>query len=50
MLLTSQSGGVGDLHHIMDEMEGSKYFSSFDLASGFLQLEIHEDDRHLTSF
>ena len=34
----------------MDEMEGSKYFSSIDLASGFLQLEIHEDDRHLTAF
>ena len=30
--------------------EGSKYFSSIDLASGFLQLEIHEDDRHLTGF
>ena len=34
----------------MDEMEGSKYFSSIDLASGFLQLEIHEDDRPLTAF
>ena len=33
----------------MGEMEGSKYFSSIDLASGFLQLEIHEDDRHLTA-
>ena len=34
----------------MDEMEGSKYLSSIDLASGFLQLEIHEDDRHLAAF
>ena len=49
-LLKSQSGGLGDLQHIMDEMEGSKYFSSIDLASGFLQPEIHEDDRHLTAF
>ena len=49
-LFKSQSGGLGDLQHIMDEMEGSKYFSSIDLASGFLQLEIHEDDRHLTAF
>ena len=32
------------------KMEGSKYFFSIDLASGFLQLEIHEDDRHLTTF
>ena len=43
-LLKSQSGGLGDLQHIMDEIEGSKYFSIIDLASGFLQLEIHEDD------
>ena len=34
----------------MDEMEGSKYLFSIDLASGFLQLEIHEDDRHLKAF
>ena len=39
------------MQHIMDEMEGSKYFSSsIDLGSGFLWLEIHEDDRHLTAF
>ena len=35
-LLRSQSGGLGDLHPIMDGMEGSKYFSSIDLASGHL--------------
>ena len=49
-LLKSLSGGLGDLQHIMDEMEGPKYFSSIDLASGFLQLEIHEDDRHQKAF
>ena len=49
-LLKSQSGGLGELQYIIDEMEGLKYFSSIDLASGFLQLEIHEDDRHLTAF
>ena len=49
-LLKSQSGGLGDLQQSMDEMEGSKYFFKIDLASGFLQLEIHEDDRHLTAF
>ena len=48
-LLESQSGGLGDVH-ITDEMEGSKCFSSIGLASGFLQLDIHEDDRHLTAF
>ena len=49
-LLKSQSGGLRDLQHIMNETEGSKYFSNIDLASGLLQLEIHEDDRHLTAF
>ena len=49
-LLESQSGGLGDMQHIMDEMSGSKYFFSIDLASGFLQLHTHEDDRHLTAF
>ena len=49
-LFKSQIKRLRDLQHIMDEMEGSKYFSSIDLASGFLQLEIHEDDRHLTAF
>ena len=49
-LLKPRIDWLTDLQHIMDEMEGSKYFSSIDLASGFLQLEIHEDDRHLTAF
>ena len=49
-LLESQSGGLGNLQHNMDEMERSKYFSSIDLASAFLQLEIHEDNRHLRAF
>ena len=34
----------------MDEMEGSKYLSSIDLALELIQLKIHEDDRHLTAF
>ena len=38
------------MQHIVDKMQGSKYFPGIDLASGFLQLEIHEDDRHLTAF
>ena len=31
-------------------MDQSAYFSCLDLASGFLQLKIHEADRHLTAF
>ena len=49
-LLESQSGGLCDIAHILDEMEGSVRFSSIDLASGFLQLEIHGDGRYLTAF
>ena len=29
---------------------GNTFFSSFDLAKGYWQIEIHEDDRHKTSF
>ena len=35
---------------ICDEIDQSAYFSCLDLASGFLQLTIHEEDRHLTAF
>ena len=46
-LLKAQSGG---LLTIYDEMDQSAYFSCLDLASGFLQLTLHEVDRHLTAF
>ena len=49
-LLKAQSGGLGDLLTIYDEMDQSAYFSCLDLASGFLQLTIHGADRHLTAF
>ena len=49
-LLKAQSGGLGDLLTIYDEMNQSAYFSCLDLASGFLQLTIHEADRHFTAF
>ena len=49
-LLKAQSGGLGDLRTIYNEMDQSAYFSCLDLASGFLQLTIHEADRHLTAF
>ena len=35
---------------ILSNLEGSCYFSSLDLCSGFHQMEIDEEDRHLTSF
>ena len=49
-LLKAQSGGLGDLLTIYDEMGQSAYFSCLDLASGFLQLTIHDADGHLTAF
>ena len=49
-LLKAQSAGLGDLLTIYDKMDQSAYFSCLDLASGFLQLTIHEADRHLTAF
>ena len=50
ILLESRSGGLGDLMRMMDEMEKSTSFSSIRLASGSQQLEIYEEDRHLTAF
>ena len=49
-LLEYQSGGLDDIDHLLDEMEGSTCLFSINLASGFLQLEINEDHRHLTAF
>ncbi|CAM9700258.1 unnamed protein product [Sphacelaria rigidula] len=31
-------------------LAGSKYFTSVDLSSGFFQLEVAKEDRHLTAF
>ena len=49
-LLKTQSGGLGGLLIIYDEMDQSAYLSCLDLASGFLQLTIHEAGRFLTAF
>ena len=34
-LVKAQSGGLGDLLTIYDEIDQPEYFSCFDLASGF---------------
>ena len=51
-LLKTQSEGLGlsDLLTIYNEGDHLVYLSCLDLASGFLQLAIHEADRHLTAF
>ena len=50
MLLKSDSGGLGDIQSIFDGMKGAGCFTSIDLASGFTQLEIAEEDKHKTAF
>ena len=35
VLIKAQSGGLGDLLTIYDEMDQSEHFCCFDLASGF---------------
>ncbi|CAJ0626548.1 8149_t:CDS:2 [Entrophospora sp. SA101] len=35
---------------IFDSLEGSKYFSSLDLASGYWQMEVAEEDKKKTAF
>ena len=48
--LKSDSGGLGDIQSIFDGMKGASCFTSIDLASGFTQLEIAEEDKHKTAF
>ena len=49
-LLVTDSGGLGDIRGIFDRLHSQAYFTSIDLASGFFQLEIAEEDKHKTAF
>ena len=48
--MKSDSGGLGDIEGIFDRLHGAKYFTAVDLASGFFQIEIAEEDKHKTAF
>ena len=50
MLLESNSGELRDIASIFDNMRGATCFTSIDIASGFTQLEIAEEDKHKTAF
>jgi len=39
-----------NIMEILDQLGSAKYFSVFDLASGFHQIPIHESDAHKTTF
>ena len=49
-LLKSDSGCLGDIQSIFDGMKAASCFTSIDLASGFTQLEIAEEEKHKTVF
>ncbi|RWR98528.1 Retrovirus-related Pol polyprotein from transposon-like protein, partial [Dinothrombium tinctorium] len=34
----------------LDKLSGAKYFTSIDLASGYFQVEIAEEDKEKTAF
>ena len=49
-MLESNSGGLEYIASIFDNMKGATCFTSIDLASGFTQLAIAEEDKHRTAF
>ena len=49
-LLKSDSGGLGDMQRIFDSLKGKSYFTQIDLASGFHQIPIAENDKEKTAF
>ena len=39
-----------NIETILEQMQGAKYFSSLDLAQGYHQLAMHDDDIPKTAF
>ena len=50
MLLKLDSGGGGDIQSIIHSMKGASCLTSIDLASVLTQVEIAEEDKHITAF
>ena len=38
------------IHELLDRLQGSAVYSTFDFADAFSQIPIHPDDRHKTAF
>lgn len=41
---------IPNIAEILEQLGNAKYFSTFDLASGFHQIKMHPSDRHKTAF
>ena len=48
--LVADSGEVGDIQTIFDGLKGKKFFTQVDLASGYHQVEIAENEKYKTAF
>ena len=48
--LVADSGGLCDIQIIFDGLKGKKIFTQIDLASGYYQVEIAEQDKYKTAF
>ena len=41
---------IPETQHLLDSLQGSKFFSSIDLSSAYYQCELEEDDKEYTAF
>ena len=49
-LLVIDNGGIGDMQSMFANLKGKRYLTQIDLAFGFHQLPIAENDKHTTTF
>lgn len=49
-LLGLDSGGLGDIDSLLNGLRGKDHFTQLDLASGYMNITIVENDRRNTAF